>query len=148
MVKTSAAVVVTILLAIALYQIALAAGAAPAEPALATQRRGRTELSWPYRVVSVIAGGVMVLAALVVAARGELVLVLDGALDDQFLTWGTFGVGAYLAVNAITDLGSTNAVKRWVASAAKTIAAALCAIVAFAPQTALTVWVAGGCCLE
>jgi len=131
MVKASAAIVVTILLAIATYQLALAAGAPSAEPALANQRRARTELPGPYRVVSAVAGGVMVLAALVVGARGEL--VLDDEIDERFLTWGTSIVGAYLAVNAITDLGSTNAVKRWVASGAKTVAAALCAVVALAP---------------
>lgn len=131
MVEASAAVVTMILFAIAVYQAALAAGAPMAEPALATPRRGRRQLTGAYQVVSAVAAGVTVLAAYVVAARGHL--VSDGELDERFLTWGTSIVGAYLALNAVTDLASANVAKRWVASAAKIVAAALCAVIVTQP---------------
>ena len=79
-----------------------------------------------------MAAGITVLAAYVVAARGQL--VSDGELDDRLLTWGTGIIGAYLAVNALTDLASASVVKRWGASAAKTVAAAMCAVIVTQPS--------------
>lgn len=132
MVEVSAPIVTTILFAIAIYQTALAAGAPLAETVFANDGRGRAELAEGCRVVGAVAAGVTVLAAYVVAARGEL--VSDGELDDRFLRWGTGIVGVYLAVNALTDLASANVVKRWRGSAAKIVAAAMCAVVVTEPS--------------
>lgn len=121
----------TILLLVAFHQIAVGAHPSLAEPISSTQPPGRPVAGF-FRIASVLAGGLTIIAAYVVAASGEV--VSNDRLDQRTLTTATWMICAYLAINALTDLASASATKRLVGSGAKAVAALLCAIVASQPS--------------
>ncbi len=51
-------------------------------------------------------------------------------LSERFVGVGTWVITAYLIVNTVMNLGSSNPVERWVIGAATAIAAVLCLTVA------------------
>ena len=90
-------------------------------------------LSPSYRVISGLAAAVVVLAAWVVAARGDL--VAKGPFSDRLLTGATWFIAAYLVVDAVSNISSASAAKRWIGGTAKTLVAVLCIIVALRAGT-------------
>lgn len=132
MTEVSAGLAATVLVMIALHQAALAFGAPIAEPALdAPVAKDDRRPSTRYRFVSAASALLILLAAGVVAASSGA--APNGGLDERVLTWTTWTVAGYLLINALTDLASVSAAKRWLGSTTKTGAAILCAVVAAQP---------------
>lgn len=73
----------------------------------------------------------VVLAAWVIAARGGVVGA--GGACPGVLAGLSWFIGGYLVVDAIVNLGSSSALKRWLGGATKVAIAGCCVVVAFAP---------------
>lgn len=118
-----------LLIGIAIYQMALALGAPWGEPALSQHpEAGDKVLAPPYRVVSGFSAVLVVLAAWVIAARGGVVDA--GSMRHGFLTGMTWFIGAYLVVDALVNVNSASAIKRWLGGVTKVAVALCCVIVA------------------
>lgn len=129
----AAAITGTLLLvAIAVYQAALACGAPWGEPAFSLHAEiGDKVLSPGVRVASGASAGLALAAAWIVAARGGI-LGADG--PPRVATWGlTWFIAIYMAVDAVVNLGSASALKRWLGGAAKVAVALCCVVVAIRP---------------
>ena len=114
-----------VLVGVAMYQVALAAGLPWGEAAYG----GRAELtdgvlSTGYRVMSASAAVILLFAAWVIAARARL--VGRRILGERFVGVGTWLITAYLIVNTVMNLASSNPVERWVIGPATAIAALFC----------------------
>jgi hypothetical protein len=132
MTEAAAIIGALLLVAIAIYQAALACGAPWGEPAFSRQpETGDTVLSPGFRIVSGVAAGVVLAAAWVVAARGGIVSA--GGLADGLHLGFTWFIAAYLVVDAVVNLGSVRALKRWLGGAAKVTVALCCVVVAVRP---------------
>jgi hypothetical protein len=121
-----------LLVAIAVYQAALACGAPWDEAAFSLHpETGDKVLSPGFRVVSGVAAGLALVAAWVVAARGGVVGAAGLANGLHLgLTWF---IATYLVVDAVVNLGSVSAMKRWLGGAAKVAVALCCVVVAVRP---------------
>ncbi|MGB0112392.1 MAG: hypothetical protein WBP59_04155, partial [Ilumatobacteraceae bacterium] len=115
-----------ILLGFAGLQIALAAGAPLGEHVWG----GTQERVLPTEMRAVAGGAAIALtaAAGVVARRGGLV---GGAeRPARWLSFATWGIASYLALNTVGNLASTSDVERWAFGPATATASALTAFVA------------------
>ncbi len=119
----------TVLIGVAIYQVALAAGLPWGEAAYGG-RAALTDgvLSASYRVMSAAAAVILLLSAWIVAARARLIPRF--VLGERFIGVGTWVITAYLIVNTGMNLASSNPVERWVIGASTAAAASLCLIVA------------------
>ena len=129
MVEVPAGVALTLLGAIAAYQIALAFGTPGADVAFSrSPQKGETVLSSGCRIASAIAAGLVVLAGWIVAARANLLPA--GPLGDGFLTWTTWLIAIYLVVDVAANVAASSVAKRWIGGGGKALAAMMCMLVA------------------
>lgn len=121
-----------LLVAIAVYQAALACGAPWGEPTFSLDpETGDKVLTPGFRVVSGVSAGLALAAAWVVAARGGVVGAAGLANGLHLvLTWA---VATYVAVDAVVNLGAASAMKRWLGGATKVAVALCCVVVAVRP---------------
>lgn len=121
-----------LLIALAIYQAAIALGAPWGEPAFsADPETGDKSLLPGHRVVSAVAAAAAVGSAWVVAARGDV--IGSGRLTDGPLGVLTWFIGGYLVLDAIVNISSSSAMKRWLGGAMKVAISACCVIVALKP---------------
>jgi hypothetical protein len=121
-----------LLVAIAVYQAALACGAPWGEPAFSLHpETGDKVLSPGFRVVSGVSAGLVLAAAWVVAAHGGIVGA--AGLPNGLHVGLTWFIATYLVVDAVVNLGSASAMKRWLGGAAKVAVALCCVVVAVMP---------------
>jgi hypothetical protein len=121
-----------LLIALAIYQAALALGAPWGESAFSANPETGDKLLLPgYRVVSAVTAAMAVGSALVVAARADV--IGSGRLTDGLLGVLTWFISGYLLLDAIVNISSASAMKRWLGSAVKVVISACCVIVALEP---------------
>lgn len=126
-----AAVAAAVLMgAVAVFQIALAAGM-PLGDATMGGRAATVEgvLQPRYRVIAVASAIVLILAAWIVLARAGLVTI---PLDDQVLSWSTWVVAGFLALNTLTNLAGRHPLERWGMGSITLVNALLVGYVAYA----------------
>jgi hypothetical protein len=126
-----AAVAAAVLMgAVAVFQIALAAGM-PLGDATMGGRAATVEgvLQPRYRVIAVASAIVLILAAWIVLARAGLVTI---PLDDQVLSWSTWVVAGFLALNTLTNLSGRHPLERWGMGSITLVNALLVGYVAYA----------------
>lgn len=127
--EVAAWVAALVLLAAALFQTALVAGA-PWRHVTYGGRAGTSAgvLPGPYRIMSLAAVAILVSAAWIVLARADL--VSHGPLGEGFLDIAIWVVFGYLIINTVTNALSTNAVESLGFGAATFVAALACLVVA------------------
>ena len=118
-----------LLLGIAIYQVALAAGVSWGEASYG----GRADtvdgvLPDSYRAMSAAAAAILAFAAWIVAARGQL--VGRGFVGPRFLEVATWVIAVYLAVNTVMNATAEHLAERFILGAVTLTAAALSLIVA------------------
>jgi hypothetical protein len=128
-VRTAALVAAALILATAVLQVALAAGAPWGDHAYGGSAATTDGvLPLPFRIASAAAAIVLVLAALVVLARARLVRA--PLLGDRLVRWLTWAIVGFLALNTIGNFASDSPFERWVMGPTTLALAALCGIVA------------------
>jgi hypothetical protein len=122
--RTTAVVATVGLLALAAFQVALAAGAP-----LGRAAWGGTHVQLPtgLRVASAVAAAVWVLAALIVLGRAGFSV---SPLPLTFVRWGTWILVGVLVLGALMNFASPSTWERFLWGPAALILAVLCLVVA------------------
>lgn len=131
-VRTAAITAAVLLAGVAVFQIALAAGA----PWGRMSYGGQAEtvdgvLPGSYRAMSAVAVVILLFAAWIVLARAGV--ISRGFLSPGFLRVATWVVFGYLILNTVMNLTSSHAGERFGMGAITLISAVACFIVARAP---------------
>ena len=118
-----------LLIGVAVFQIALAAGAAWGDMAYG----GRAEthhgiLATPYRFMSGLAVLILGVAAWIVLARGDV--LSGGPMSAGFVETGVWVVFGYLVLNTVANLASTSKNERLIMGSVTAVAAVLVLILA------------------
>jgi hypothetical protein len=122
-----------LLVAVAAFQIALAAGA----PWGAATQGGRAStvdgvLTGGFRVLAAVSACLLLLGAWIVLAR--VGVVTAGFLGHRFVGVAVWVVVVFLAVNTLGNLAGRHPFERWVMGSVSLVAMVLAAVVARSPQ--------------
>ena len=126
--ETAAIVAATVLVAVAMYQLALALGAPWGDHAYG----GRVEtiegrLPTRYRMMSAAAVPLLLLSAAIILAGAGLVSWFG---QDDWVTVAVWVVFGYLVLNTVMNVASSHPVERFGLGSVTLIAAAACFVVA------------------
>jgi hypothetical protein len=127
-VRTAAVTAVALLLAVALFQLALAAGVPWGSAAYGGDAAAADgSLSASLRASSGVAVLILGLAAWIVLARGGVVTA--GRLDRRLVLALTWVIVAMMALNTLANATSSSDVERWLMGTVAVALVALCAVV-------------------
>jgi hypothetical protein len=130
LVELAAVAAAALLAAAAAFQIALAAGLPLGEATMGGRATTVEGVLQPrYRVIAVASAIVLILAAWIVLARAGLITI---PLDDQVLSWSTWVVAGFLALNTLTNLAGRHPLERWGMGSITLVNALLVGYVAYA----------------
>jgi hypothetical protein len=129
-VEVAAVIAAGLMVAIAGFQVALAAGLPLGEATMGGRAATNDGvLQGQYRAVALGSAVVLVLTAWIVLGRAG---VLPGLLDPQALVWAAWVVAGFLALNTVTNLSGRHPLERWGMASITLIAALLVGYVAAA----------------
>jgi len=125
-----AAVTAAVLLGgISVFQVLLALGAPWGSAAYGGGAAGADGvLPSGLRVASAIAAVILGVAAWVILVRADL--VRRGPLSHRFVRWASWVVAAFMVLNTLSNLSSSNPVERWVLGGITVLLVLLCGYVA------------------
>jgi hypothetical protein len=131
-VRIAAMAAAVLLVSISVFQVLLALGVPWGSAAYGGGSAGPDGvLPSGLRVASAIAAVILAVAAWVMLVRADL--VRRGPLSARLLRWATWVIVAFMVLNTLSNLSSSNPVERWVLGGTTVVLAFLCGYVAFRP---------------
>jgi hypothetical protein len=130
LVELAAVVATALIAAVAVFQVALAAGL-PLGEATMGGRAATVDgvLQPPYRAIALLSAVVLVLAAWIVLGRAGTVPVF---LGGQALAWAAWVVAGFMALNTVTNLSGRHPLERRGMASITLVGALLVGYVAYA----------------
>jgi hypothetical protein len=130
LVELAAVAAAVLMAAVAVFQVALAAGLPLGEATMGGRAATVDGVLKPrYRAMALGSAVVLVLAAWIVLGRAGLVPIF---LGDQALVWSTWVVAGFLALNTLTNLSGRHPLERWGMGSITLVNALLVGYVAYA----------------
>ena len=129
-VELAAVAAAALLVIVAAFQVALAAGLPLGEATMGGRAPTVDGVLEPrYRVIAAGSAIVLLLAAWIVLARAAMLHIF---LSDQALVWAARVVAGFLALNTLTNLSGRHPLERWGMASITLLAGLLVGYVAFA----------------
>jgi hypothetical protein len=130
LVELAAVVAALLMAAVAIFQVALAAGLPLGEATMGGRAATVDGVLQPrYRAIALASAVVLILTAWIVLGRAGLVSTFIGG---QVLVWTTWVVAGFLALNTLTNLSGKHPLERRGLASITLISAVLVGYVAFA----------------
>jgi hypothetical protein len=130
LVALAAVVAALLMVGVAAFQVALAAGLPLGEATMGGRAATIDGVLQPrYRAIALGSAVVLVLAAWIVLGRAD---IAPSFLGGQALAWAAWIVAGFLALNTLTNLSGRHPVERWGMASITLAAALLVAYVAYA----------------
>lgn len=129
-VELAAVVAAMLMAAVAVFQVALAAGLPLGEATMGGRAATVDGVLQPrYRAIALGSAVVLVLAAWIVLGRAGVVPIVVGG---QVLVWSAWLVAGFMALNTLTNLSGKHPLERWGMASMTLVAALLVGYVAYA----------------
>jgi hypothetical protein len=130
LVEVAAVAAAILMVAIAAFQVALAAGLPLGEATMGGRAVTIDGVLQPrYRAIALGSAVVLVLTAWIVLGRAG---VVPGLLDCEALVWAGWVVAGFLVLNTVTNLSGRHPLERWGMASITLVAALLVGYVAYA----------------